>query len=76
MALLPFFFFQQFEKKIRQRLFTRKLCGSVRLVSISGHLDAQRCALAPYLPAPAIGALALLVGNDEMVVGATGHPPY
>jgi len=76
MALLPFFFFQQFEKKIRQRLFTRKLCGSVRLVSISGHLDAQRCALAPYLPAPVRGLLAARVGNDVIIADwASGHPP-
>jgi hypothetical protein len=38
-------------------LLSRKLRGQVGLVSVSGHLDAQRGALPLYLPAPAFGLL-------------------
>jgi hypothetical protein len=73
-ALLPFFFFQQFEQKIRQRLLACKSRSCVGLVSISGHFNSQRLAFAAYLPTPAIGALTLPRGNDVIIVDwVSGH---
>jgi hypothetical protein len=75
-AALLAFFFCQIGQKIRQRLLPRKLCGSIGLESVSGHLNAQRFALAAHIPAPAIRVLAASGSNDVIVVGVSGHTLY
>jgi hypothetical protein len=73
-ALLPFFFFQQFGQKIRQRLPPRNSRRRVGLESVSDHLNTQRFALAAYLPVPALGSLAASRRNDVIIVdGVSGH---
>jgi hypothetical protein len=73
---LAFFFFCQIGQKIRQRLLPRKLCGSVGLESVFGHLNAQRFALAAHIPAPAIRVLAASGSNDVIVGGVSDHTSY
>jgi hypothetical protein len=69
-----FFFFRQFDQKFRQRLLTRKLRGRVGLKSVSGHLDAQRFALAAYLPSPALRVLTASRTNDAIIIDwVIGH---
>jgi hypothetical protein len=48
--------------------------GRVGLISVSGHLNAQRFALAAYLAAPAIREFAASRSNDVVIVdGVIGH---